>query len=194
MTNFFLQLDQDCLLLINGWHSPWLDFLMWVLSSKWINLPLAVCLVWLLKQHFSWKKTGLLFFLTLVVVASSDLISTHLFKDIFQRLRPSHEPLLQAKLYFHTLANSKPYLGGKYGFVSSHAANLFAVLAFLWTSIRVNRGVAAAFIIYAFLVIMSRVYLGVHYPSDVVAGALLGLLIGWFLRKIIVSKILVKWV
>ncbi|MEY4351496.1 MAG: hypothetical protein RL078_1575 [Bacteroidota bacterium] len=193
MTDFILQIDRGILLLINGMHTPWLDEVMWLISSKWVNFPVAIFLIYYLQKTNSWRKTGLLFLMVIFVVAISDTISTHLFKDVFQRLRPSHEPLLQAKLFFHIMPDFKPYLGGKYGFVSSHAANIFAVLAFLWPNFKLDKSVASAFVIWGVLVCLSRVYLGVHYPTDIICGGLLGLLIGSSLRRYLFSKLLDRW-
>jgi undecaprenyl-diphosphatase len=193
MTDFILQIDRGILLLINGMHTPWLDEVMWLISSKWVNFPVAIFLIYYLQKTNSWRRTGLLFLMVIFVVAISDTISTHLFKDVFQRLRPSHEPLLQAKLFFHIMPDFKPYLGGKYGFVSSHAANIFAALAFLWPNFKLDKSVASAFIIWGVLVCLSRVYLGVHYPTDIICGGLLGLLIGFSLRRYLFSKLLDRW-
>jgi hypothetical protein len=86
MIEFLQRIDNSLLLRINHFNAPWLDQCMWVLSSKWINFPLAFCIVLLLKSQFSWKKTSILFLLALVVVSLTDVISTQLFKDLFERL------------------------------------------------------------------------------------------------------------
>jgi undecaprenyl-diphosphatase len=193
MIEFLLRLDSGLLLRINGMHAPWLDQIMWTLSSKWINLPLAVLIFWILKSQFSWKKTGLIFLLTIVVIAFTDIVSTQLFKDFFERLRPSHDPVLHHYLHFYMISPDNPYLGGRFGFVSSHAANLAAMLVFIFPYLKSNRFIIYALALYVFLVSYSRVYLGVHYPTDVLCGALLGATIAWLLRRNLFAQIIEKW-
>ena len=187
MTDFILQIDRGILLLINGMHTPWLDESMWVVSSKWINFPVAFLLFFYLKKTNSWRKTGLLFLMVIFVVAITDTISTHLFKDVFQRLRPSHEPLLQDKLFFHIMPDFKPYLGGKYGFVSSHAANFAGFAVFFWP-FYVKSWMKWTLVSLVVLVMYSRMYLGVHYFTDVFVGALLGMLIAYGMRRFVLSR------
>jgi undecaprenyl-diphosphatase len=193
MIDFLFRLDSRLLLRINALHAPWLDEIMWILSSKWINFPLAMLILALLKSQFSWRKTSILFLLTLVVVSLTDVISTQLFKDYFERLRPSHDPIVHHYLHFYMIAPNNPYLGGQYGFVSSHAANLAALFAFIFPYLKKYTYSIYALGIYVFLVAYSRVYLGVHFPSDVLCGALLGMAIGWLFRRHLFAQIIQKW-
>jgi len=193
MIEFLQRIDNGLLLRINHFNAPWLDQCMWVLSSKWINFPLAILILALLKSQFSWRKTGILFLLTLVVVSLTDVISTQLFKDYFERLRPSHDPSIHSFLRFYMIAPENPYLGGQYGFVSSHAANLAALFVFLLPYLKKYSFSIYALGIYVFLVAYSRVYLGVHFPSDVFCGAMLGAFIGWFFRRHLFARLIQKW-
>jgi undecaprenyl-diphosphatase len=193
MIDFLFRLDAGLLLRINACHAPWLDEIMWALSSKLINLPLAVVIFWILKRQFSWQKASILFLMALTVVAFADVISTQLFKDVFQRLRPSHHPVISSYLHFYKIGPNNPYVGGRYGFVSSHAANLAAMFAFILPYLKPYRLVLYLLAIYVFLVSYSRVYLGVHYPSDVFCGALLGALIAWLFRRNIFATFIERW-
>jgi len=131
MIELLQRIDNSLLLCINDLNAPWLDQCMWVLSSKLINIPLAFCIILLLKSQFSWRKTSLIFLMTLLVISLTDTVSTQLFKDVFERLRPSHNPIVSQYLHFYMIGPNNPYLGGQFGFVSSHAANLAALFMFV---------------------------------------------------------------
>jgi undecaprenyl-diphosphatase len=128
----------------------------------------------------------------LLVVAMTDLVSTQLFKDYFQRLRPSHDPQIGRYLHYYLIDPNNPYIGGRYGFVSSHAANLVGLLGFLFPYLIVQKRVFYLLLSYVFIVCYSRIYLGVHYPTDIICGALLGVSIAFLARKYAFNKILEK--
>lgn len=166
---------------VNSHHTPCIDWVMWVSSQHWswaIVLTAAICFLCYGKRIGTWlwvlAGVGLCFLL-------SDRISVLCFKDVFCRLRPCHA--LEDVRMFQTSC------GGLYGFVSSHAANVFALALFL--SLRHVKGRSShpgkrssSFIhplllfLWACLVCYSRPYLGKHYPGDVICGAMLGLMIG----------------
>ena len=107
-----------------------------------------------------------------ILITFSDQISVHLFKETFQRYRPCHNLLLQGQI--HLLDGN---CGGQYGFVSSHAANTFALMTFLIFFFR-HKGFAIGMYLWASFVCYSRVYAGVHYPFDIVGGMVLGIFLG----------------
>ncbi|MBT4793082.1 MAG: phosphatase PAP2 family protein [Halobacteriovoraceae bacterium] len=121
------------------------------------------------------QKFFIAFLFCILSFGVSDLVSTRIFKNGFKRLRPCHNPLLSQKVY---LAGQNCW-GGKYGFVSSHAANTFTVAMFFWLLFRRKNRFIFSLFFYATLVSYSRVYLARHYPGDILVGALLGLSIGY---------------
>jgi undecaprenyl-diphosphatase len=169
LLDVLIRADQGLFLLINGAHSSSLDGLMFLISKTWIWIPLYLVMLFsLIRQE---RVAGLISIAFLAAaIGLADQVSVHGFKEVFERLRPCHDPDL--RMLVHTV-NGK--CGGIYGFVSSHAANVFAVLTFFLYAIHQQRKIWAVILpFYAILVCYSRVYLGVHYPGDILGGAILG--------------------
>ncbi len=166
------QLDWDLFLFINSHNSPFWDEVMYGISGKLIWAPLYLFILWLFYREHG-RKVLVIFLFVLAAITLSDQISVHAFKDVFMRLRPCHDPALEGLV--HTVRGK---CGGQYGFVSSHASNSFNIALFSLLLLR-NRWFTWFILIWASVVSYSRVYLGVHYPGDILGGAMLGALIGY---------------
>ncbi|MEA3317204.1 MAG: phosphatase PAP2 family protein [Bacteroidota bacterium] len=170
-------LDTNLFKILNNIHSPFFDDVMWFISAKETWFPLYLIIIIFI--IYKYKKQSVLLLLSIaVLITLADQTSVHLFKDVFQRLRPCHSPQLQDIVH---LVHNK--CGGKYGFVSSHATNVFSIALFLGLVFK-NRTFTISIFIWAAIVSYSRVYLGVHYPLDIICGAILGCLIAYLTYKI----------
>ena len=142
---------------------------MWYISQAWVWIPLYVVLIGLLIWRFGWKW-GLVYTIALVAaVGLSDWISSGVIKHLVCRPRPTHEPALEGLVH---VVNG--YVGGLYGFVSSHAANtmsLAVLFGLIWNKINHQ---AWWLLSYVVVNCYSRMYLGVHYPGDILGGLLVG--------------------
>lgn len=172
-------IDTDLFLFLNGLHANWLDKVMIAVTQMWVWAPLYLLLIyWTVKQYG--KRCWWVFVAVGVVVLCSDQLSAHVCKPLFQRLRPCYNPDLQDLIYL-----PKGMAGGRFGFVSSHAANTSAVAAFLTPVLRNYRPwLGIVLYLWAFISSYSRIYLGFHYPGDILCGAILGILIGLILWRV----------
>jgi len=171
------QLDRQLFLFINSLNTPFFDQLMYAISSKIIWAPLYLAI--LIAIGFKYKRKFLVIVLCIIVaVTLADQLSVQLFKNTVQRLRPCHEPSLEGLVH---LVNNR--CGGLYGFVSSHASNSFNVALITLFLIR-KTWYSVSILIWAAVIGYSRIYLGVHYPGDVICGALFGTVIGWSVYKL----------
>ncbi|MBP3829167.1 MAG: phosphatase PAP2 family protein [Bacteroidaceae bacterium] len=174
-----IRFDQQLLLLLNGSDSVWLDqfFVFVTRTTTW--LPLLALLVYVLFKNRPWREALLVLVCLGLVILVCDQFASSFCKPFFQRYRPSHEPALSGLV---DLVEGRR--GGLYGFISSHAANTFGVFAYLGLYFR-RWLITSALLFWACLSSYSRIYLGFHYPGDIIVGALFGLLMGYLIYRLL---------
>lgn len=165
------RLDQQLFLFLNSLNSPFWDQVMHAISGKLIWAPLYLAI--LIFLGLKYKRKFLIILLFIILAATLADQTSVLVKNLFQRLRPCYEPSLKGLVH---LVNGE--CGGQFSFVSSHATNSFDVALISLLFIK-KRWFTISIILWAAVVGYSRVYLGVHYPGDVLCGSVLGALIGW---------------
>jgi len=186
MIEFLEEIDRSIVLAINGWNNPFMDELMWWISARITWIPLYLFLFYLAFKTLTRNQLFLFLGLIGLTIALTDLTSVHLFKNVFLRYRPSHNLLLTEKLHYYLIKPGEYYKGGEYGFVSSHAANFFAIITFVSLVLRKAYPKLIYPLFFIGLVIAySRMYLGVHYLSDVFVGALVGSSIAFLVHRLL---------
>ena len=183
MLEQLLHIDTEILLAINGWHAPWADTLMWIISAKATWIPLYLLLIGLLVWRYrkpvmtsvKWlqKVPACVVMIAMIglAVGAADFIASGILKELVARPRPTRVPELEGVLH---LVNG--YRSGRYGFVSSHAANTM-VCALLFSMIWRNKIATVGLMLWVAANCYSRMYLGVHYPLDILGGLMVGTLV-----------------
>ncbi|HMM12228.1 MAG TPA: phosphatase PAP2 family protein [Bacteroidales bacterium] len=175
------QADKWLFLFLNGLHHPFLDPVMIFFSKRFGWIPFYALLLAGLIRYKRWETLQILLF-TVLLIALTDQLSVWI-KFQVARPRPCHNPVIQSLI--HLPGGS---CGGQFGFVSSHAANTFGLAYWIIKQFRPHiRQIGIIMFVWAGLVSYSRIYLGVHYPGDIIAGALTGLASGWLVWRIYAS-------
>ena len=187
MIDFLESVDHSLIQTINGCNSESMDQFMWFFSGPFIVIPIVLLISWTMYKSYSLKQSGWILFGIIITIALADLSSVYLFKEVFMRYRPSHHIELSQQLHFYQFENGDLYKGGKYGFVSSHAANYFALLVLVYGLIQ-KYWMKILLVLIILIILYSRVYLGVHYVSDVICGAILGYLIAKLVLHFLILK------
>lgn len=186
------KIDRAIIVQVNSWNTPFLDELMWLVS--WIPtwIPLYLLLIFLVYKKEN-RNVMLLYILCFaLLIGITDQVSSSFFKPFFARYRPSHNlDILKeySALHFYEKSPGDFYKGGKYGFVSGHSANSFAIAVFASLVLKTHvKKIAVFLILWATLVAYSRMYLGVHYLSDCIAGAIVGSVIAYLVYTFVYKR------
>lgn len=186
-------IDRSIVLTINSWNTPFLDEFMWIVSEKITWIPLYLLFLYLFAKKFGVKKTIIFTLCGILVVVISDLTSVHLFKNVFERYRPSHNALLTDQLHFYQFENGEFYKGGQFGFISSHASNFVGICTYALFVLRsLYKFLLPLLVTCISLVLLSRIYLGVHYLSDVLVGAFVGVFSAFIVFRLIYNPMIKK--
>jgi undecaprenyl-diphosphatase len=176
--NTIKDLDTELFLFLNSKHNSFFDPIMFWVSHKFFWIPLYAFFLFLAWKHYG-KKVWLVAIAAVLLIVLSDQISVHAFKNVFMRYRPCHNCEIGPQVH---LNDGK---GGMFGFISSHAANTFALAMFLGLLFRNKIRYFGIFIFsWAAFVSYSRIYNGVHYPMDIITGAIVGMGIGVAVYKL----------
>lgn len=172
--------DEVFFLHLNSFHWDWLDPIMFALTGKLIWIPMYAFFLFLIINHFKKRSVWILAGVGLAILMA-DQTASGFMKPFFERLRPCHDPRWEGLI--HNFSGC----GGMYGFVSSHASNSFALATYLTIVFQKRiRGFAWLFL-WAAVVGYTRIYLGVHYPLDILVGAIVGAVCGWLAWFILVK-------
>ena len=178
MLEKILQYEENLFFLINGTHSRFFDYFMWLFSGRAIWVPIGTLIIFTIVYKKSWKQWLLILIAITIVFTLCDQFSCHIMKPLFERPRPTRYPEIME--HVRTLYD---YMGGRYGFVSGHATNSFGFATFSALLFK-NKLYRIVIFLWAAIVSYSRVYLGVHFVSDIVGGMIFGIIIGFFVYKL----------
>ena len=178
-----LTLDKKLFLFFNSFHSTWMDPVMYMLTQTWFWLPLYLFVIYFIIKKYGKKSYIPLLFLILAVTISDQ--TCNLIKNSTERHRPSREVSLANDIHLYQKSDGTFYRGGVYGYPSAHASNSMVLAVFIIIFIAHKRKwILAIALLWSLLMGYTRIYLGVHYPFDVLSGFLLGFIITYPLFRI----------
>lgn len=179
------QIDRALFLALNGCHTDWLDRPMWLVSQMGTWIPVYILLVYFLYKKYPGKTFLYVIGAIALTMLFTDFIAANFIKQSVERLRPGHNPELQGLVHHAIGRNNELYKGGSYSFFSNHASNYFGIASlFIFLMRPLKRWIVIALIAWASLIAYSRIYLGVHYPGDILVGTIYGITTAWLVSKL----------
>lgn len=167
-----IDIDKQLMLALNGSDSLYMDGVMKIYTTTMVWMPVALILLFIVLRNNTPRISLLVVLSVALTVVASDQVSSEFIKPLVGRLRPSLDPE-----FMHLIDTFNNYRSGSYSFTSSHACNSFAIAIFISMLIR-NKALSLTMIAWASINSYSRIYLGVHFPGDILCGAILGTIIG----------------
>ena len=166
------ELDKELFLNLNSIHSPYWDTFMSIYTGKLIWIPMYASILYVLWRNFNWRTVISTTIAFALVITLADQTCSSILRPLFERPRPSHNQEIADIVH---LINGRR--GGMYGFPSCHASNTFALTFFILWFFR-NKALSVFFILWAVITCYSRIYVGVHYPGDLLFGMVVGITAG----------------
>ena len=167
-----IDIDKQLMFALNGSNSLYMDGVMKIYTSTVVWIPVALVLLFIVLKNNTPRASLLVVLGVALTILASDQVSSVLIKPLVGRLRPSHDPELM-----HLIDTFNGYRSGSFSFTSSHACNSFGICMFISLLIR-NKALSLSMLAWASINSYSRIYLGVHFPGDIICGAILGTIIG----------------
>lgn len=167
-----MDIDKQMLLALNGSDSLYMDGVMKVYTTTVVWIPVALVLLFIVLKNNTPRAALLSVLAVVLTIVATDQVSSHLIKPLVARPRPCNDPAIM-----HLVDIVNGYRSGGYSFTSSHACNSFGIFAIVSLLIR-NRGLSLTMLLWASINSYSRIYLGVHYPGDILCGAVIGAVVG----------------
>ena len=181
MLEKLLELERNSFLWLNGNHNPFWDSFMWFYTGKIVWIPLILMLLFILFYKTDWRESVFIILAIVLLVGLCDQFTSTICKPYFMRFRPTYHP--DFKDIVHTVND---YRGGQYGFISGHAANSFSFAIFSLLLFH-YRPYTIIVLVWSILMAYSRIYLGVHFISDIIPGAMSGIFFGFLVYKLYVT-------